>query len=344
MLSIEILNTKLNIPPVNNQIISRGHLNDLLKNALKYKLILVSSPAGSGKTTIITDYINRNNIECFWYSLDKTDNDIFRFSNYLIRGLEKNDELKDVNLSELLDSFHTIGEMEFIRAVINVLQSTTHDYTLVFDDYHLIELSAIQNMMKQLLEHLPTNIHLIIITREDPLLPLSSLRVRNQLLEIRIDHLKFTDSEANSFLNESMKLDLSAEGVQVLNKRAEGWIAGLQLAALYIRGHHDKEQFVMDFSGNHYYIMDYLLEEVLKQQSLEAQKFLMCTSILNQFSGSLCDEILKVEKGTSQAIIESLLQANVFIVPQDYQHTWFRYHHLFRDLIYQKLKDSLALR
>ncbi|HYE10268.1 MAG TPA: LuxR C-terminal-related transcriptional regulator [Patescibacteria group bacterium] len=339
-MSFGILNTKLSIPPVNTHIVSRGHLNDLLKNALKYKLVLVSSPAGSGKTTIITDYINRNSIECLWYSLDKTDNDVFRFSTYLIRGLEKNGELRDVNLSELLDSFHIIGELEFIRAVVNALQSTTHDYTLVFDDYHLIELPAVQNMMKQLLLHLPPNIHIIIITREDPLLPLSRLRVRNQLLEIRIEQLKFSDSEANSFLNKSMKLDLSEKGVQVLNKRAEGWIAGLQLAALYIRGHQDKEQFVMDFSGNHYYIMDYLLEEVLKQQSSEAQKFLMCTSILNQFNGSLCDEIFKVEKGTSQAIIEALLQANVFIVPLDYQHTWFRYHHLFRDLLYQKLLDT----
>lgn len=272
-MSIGILNTKLNIPPVNNHIIGRGHLHDLLKNALKYKLILVSSPAGSGKTTLITDYISRNSLNCFWYSLDRTDNDAYQFATCLIKGLEKNNELNDVNLSELLDSIHTIGEKEFIRAVINLLQSTTHDFTLIFDDYHLIELPSIQNMMKQLLEHLPPNIHIIIITREDPMLPLSGLRVRNQLLEIRIDDLKFSDMEANRFLNESMKLDLSGEGVQLLNKRTEGWIAGLQIAALYLRGHHDKEQFIADFSGNHYYVMDYLLEEVLKQQSTEAVKF-----------------------------------------------------------------------
>lgn len=339
-MSIQLIQTKLNIPPVNNYIINREHLNDLLKNAMQFKLILVSSPAGSGKTTIIADYITNNNIDCCWYSLDKTDNDLFRFSSYLVGGFEKNEELKNVDLQQLLDSFQSIGETTLIRTIINVLQSTTKEFTLVFDDYHLIELPSIQNMMKELLEYLPQNIHMIIITREDPSLPLSKLRVKNQLLEIRVNDLKFTDSEADSFLNQSMKLQLSANGVQNLNHRTEGWIAGLQLAALYIRGNQDKEQFIADFSGNHYYIMDYLLEEVLQQQTPQIKEFLLCTSILNQFCGSLCDEILRGEKGTSQKILESLSQANVFIISLDYQRIWFRYHHLFRDLLREKLNDA----
>ena len=339
-MNIQFLQTKLNIPPVNNHVIPREHLNELLKNTVQFKLILVSSPAGSGKTTIIADYINRNNINCYWYSLDKTDNDLFKFASYLVRGFEKNEELKNAHLQELLDSFQSIGEMTLIRAIINVLQSTANEFTLVFDDYHLIELPSIQNMMKQLLEHLLPNIHIIIITREDPSLPLSKMRVKNQLLEIRVNDLKFTDSEAESFLNQSMNLQLSARGIQTLNQRTEGWVAGLQLAALYIRGHQDKEQFIADFSGNHYYIMDYLLEEVLQQQTPQIKEFLLCTSILNQFCGSLCDEIFKVENGTSQKILESLSQANIFIIPLDYQRTWFRYHHLFRDLLRQKLTDT----
>lgn len=339
-MSIQLFQTKLNIPPVNNHIISREHLNKLLKNDMQFKLILVSSQAGSGKTTIITEYINKNNINCFWYSLDKTDNDLFRFFCYLVKGLERNQKLKNVNFQELLDSFQSIGEMTLIRTIINVMQSTAKEFTLVFDDYHLIKLPSIHSIMKELLEHLPPNIHMIIISREDPSLPLSKLRVKNQLLEIRVNDLKFTNSEAESFLNQSMKLQLSAKGVQTLNHRAEGWIAGLQLAALYIRGHQDKEQFIADFSGNHYYIMDYLLEEVLQQQTPQIKEFLLCTSVLNQFCGSLCDEILRVENGTSQKILESLSQANVFIIPLDYQRTWFRYHHLFRDLLHQKLTDT----
>lgn len=340
MMSIQLLQTKLNIPPVNNYMVPREHLNELLNNAMQFKLILVSSPAGSGKTTIITDYINKNHINCFWYSLDKTDNDLFRYSSYLVRGFERNEELKNFNLQELLDSFQSIGEMTFIRAIINLLQSTSKEFTLVFDDYHLMELPSIHNMMKQLLEHLPPNIHMIIITREDPPLPLSKLRVKNQLLEIRVHDLNFNDSEAESFLNHSMKLQLSVKGVQTLNHRTEGWIAGLQLAALYIRGHQDKEQFITDFSGNHYYIMDYLLEEVLQEQTQQIKEFLLCTSILNEFCPGLCDEILRVDNGTSMKILDALSQANVFIISLDYQRIWFRYHHLFRDLLRQKLTDT----
>ncbi len=339
-MTIPLIQTKLNIPQMSNQIIQRDHLNELLKKISEYKVALISSPAGSGKSTAIANYVKMNQIDCSWYSLDKSDDDLFQFASYLVNGLEKNDELKLLGFHEILESFQSIGEMTFIKAIINGICTTTRDYMLIFDDYHMIQLQAIHEMMAQLLEYLPSNIHVIIITREDPPLPLSKWRVKNQLIEIRINNLKFTDSEAEFFLNQSMKLNLTKNDVYTLNNRAEGWIAGLQLVALFMRDHHDRAKFIADFSGNHYYIMDYLLEEVLQQQSPQIKEFLLCTSILHQFCASLCDEVLELKEGSSQKIIEDLLRSNAFIIPLDYQHTWFRYHHLFGDLLEQKLKDS----
>lgn len=337
---IQFLQTKLNIPQNGNQIIQRHKLSELLNKAGGYKLILVSSPAGSGKSTIIADHVTKNNLSCSWYSLDKSDDDLLQFSSYLVKGMEKNKELGHIQFQELLEAFQSIGEISFIKAIIQVLQYTTNEFTLIFDDYHMIQLPTIHNMMNQLLEYLPSNIHVIIITREDPPLPLSKWRVKNQLMEIRVNDLKFDDFEANSFLNQSMMLQLSGQQVHTLNNRTEGWIAGLQLTALFIRSHQDKAKFVEDFSGNHYYIMDYLLEEVLQQQTTQIKEFLLCTSILDRFCSSLCDDALSLEKGTSQRILEILMRANAFIIPLDYQHIWFRYHHLFSDLLRQKLIDS----
>lgn len=336
---IPFIQTKFNVPQV-SKIIQRDKLNGLLEKACEYKLVLVSSPAGSGKSTIIANHVEKNNLDCSWYSLDKSDDDLFQFASYLVKGLEKNEELCYGGFQELLDSFQSIGYMSFIKVIINGLHTTAREYTLIFDDYHMIQLPEIHHMMAQLLEYLPSNIHVIIITREDPPLPLAKWRVKNQLMEIRISDLKFTDSEAESFLNQSMKLQLTKDDVYTLNNRAEGWIAGLQLVALFMRDHPDKAKFAADFSGNHYYIMDYLLEEVLQQQPPQIKEFLLCTSILQRFCGSLCDEVLELEKGTSQKIVELLLRANAFIIPLDYQHIWFRYHHLFEDLLLQKLSDS----
>lgn len=337
---IPLIQTKLNVPQMNSQIIQRDKLNGLLEKARGYKLVLVSSPAGSGKSTLIANYVIKNNLDCTWYSLDPSDNDPAQFAAYLVKGMEKNNELAHCGFQELLESFPAIGEITFIRAIVNGLSSIEKEHTLIFDDYHFIHLPEIHQMMSQLLEYLPVNVHVIIITREDPPLPLAKWRVKNQLMEIRIGDLKFTDSEAEGFLNQSMMLQLSKTEVDTLNYRTEGWVAGLQLVALFMRDYPDKSKFVADFSGNHYYIMDYLLEEVLQRQEPKIKEFLLCTSILDQFCGSLCDEVLELEEGTSQGIMEFLLRSNVFIIPLDYQHNWFRYHHLFRDLLTQKLSDS----
>lgn len=337
---IPFIQTKLNVPRISKQIIQRDKLNKLLEKISEYKLVLVSSLAGSGKSTTIANYVKKNNLDCSWYSLDKSDDDLFQFASYLVKGLEENEELCNGGFQELLESYQSIGDMSFIRAIINGLNATVKEYTLIFDDYHMIQLPEIHHMMAQLLEFLPLNIHVIIITREDPPLPLAKWRVKNQLIEIRISDLRFTDAEAESFLNQSMMLQLTKDDVYTLNSRAEGWIAGLQLVALFMRNHPDKTKFVADFSGNHYYIMEYLLEEVLQQQPPQIKEFLLCTSILHRFCSSLCDEVLELEKGTSQKIVELLLRTNSFIISLDYQHIWFRYHHLFEDLLLQKLSDS----
>jgi LuxR family maltose regulon positive regulatory protein len=337
---VSFMQSKLDVPQISNRIIQRHKLDEILEKYKEYKLVLVSSPAGSGKSTVIADYIMHHNVDCAWFSLDKSDDDVFQFATYLIEGLKKNKELCGVRFQELLESIQSIGVMTFIRAIINEIHNTSGEYTFVFDDYHLIQLPEIHHMMAQLVEFSPANMHVIIITREDPPLPLGRWRVRNQLMEIRIGDLKFTDSEADNFLNHSMMLQLSKDDVYKLNNRAEGWIAGLQLVALFMRNHPDKAQFVADFSGNHYYIMDYLLEEVLQQQPPQVKEFLLCSSIFNRFCYSLCDEVMELEKGTSQEMVELLLRANTFIIPLDYQHFWFRYHHLFKDLLLQKLSES----
>ena len=218
---LPLILTKLNVPQISKLIIQRDKLNDLLDKAGAYKLVLVSSPAGSGKSTIVADYIKRNSLDCSWYSLDSTDNDLLQFLSYLVKGLGKNTELSHSGFQELLESFQSIGEMTFLRAIINGLNTTINDYTLIFDDYHLIKLPAIHHMMAQLLAYLPSNIHVIIITREDPPLPLSKWRVKNQLMEIRISDLKFSDIEAEYFLNQAMMLQLTKEDIYALNNRAE---------------------------------------------------------------------------------------------------------------------------
>lgn len=337
---IPIIHTKLVVPQPNKQMIEREHLNQLLDTASGYKLVLVSSSAGSGKSTLIAHYVERARLRCFWYALDNSDDDIIRFSAYLLKGLESNKNISQSGFQALLESLETIGEESFIKAIINWLCATKEEFTMIFDDYHVIHQPEIHHMMALLLEYMPAHIHVILMTREDPPLPLSKWRVKNQLLEIRIRDLKFTDIDAERFLNESMMLKLTSEDTKSLNTRVEGWIAGLQLAALFMRDHPAKEKFVQDFSGNHFYVMDYLLEEVLQQQPPHIKEFLLCTSILEQFCGSLCDAVLELSLGTAQKTIEHLLKSNTFLIALDYQHTWFRYHHLFRDLLLQKCKDA----
>ncbi len=229
-----------------------------------------------------------------------------------------------------------------LTALLNEITTIPDNFVLVLDDYHVIDAKPVDNALTFLLEHLPPQMHLVIATREDPHLPLARLRARGQLTELRVADLRFTPAEAAEFLNQVMGLNLSAEDIAALETRTEGWIAGLQLAAISMQGHEDATSFIKSFTGSHHFVLDYLVEEVLQQQSESVQTFLLRTSILDRLCGPLCDAVLLDPSASGQETLEYLEHANLFIVPLDNERRWYRYHHLFADLLRQRLQQSAS--
>ena len=229
-----------------------------------------------------------------------------------------------------------------LTALLNEITTIPDNFVLVLDDYHVIDAKPVDEALTFLLEHLPPQMHLVIATREDPHLPLARLRARGQLTELRAADLRFTPAEAAEFLNQVMGLNLSAEDIAALETRTEGWIAGLQLAALSMQGHQDTTSFIKSFTGSHHFVLDYLVEEVLQQQPESVQTFLLRTSILDRLCGPLCDAVLLDPSASGQETLEYLEHANLFIVPLDNERRWYRYHHLFADLLRQRLHQSTA--
>jgi len=304
------------------------------------RVILVSAPAGSGKSTIISAWLSEENIPHIWYSLDEWDNDLSCFFAYLIAGIKSIDEQKSEQLEQMLDAFQTIGFEGFLKGFIHQLHAIDHPYTLVLDDYQVIQNIQIHQVLRTILEHMPRLMKLVLITREDPPIPLAKVRANKELLELRISDLRFTEEEVKAFFLQQLNLPLQEEQLQLLFKRTEGWIAGLQLTALSIRGHEDASEFIEAFTSSHYYIMDYLMEEVLERQPPEIKEFLLKTALLEFFSGELCDAVVPLEPGNGCAIIEQLVKTNSFIIPMDSSRKWYRYHHLFRDLLRQRLENQ----
>ena len=360
-----ILATKLYIPPRRPGIVLRPRLVERLNEGVSSgcKLTLVSAPAGFGKTTLVSEWVAGCGGPIAWLSLDDGDNDPTRFLTYLVAALQTLalSKVEGLALSEakgLAPSFGTslLAALQspqpppadaFLTALINEIATIPVSFVLVFDDYHLIEAKPVEEALAFLVEHLPPQMHLVIATREDPQLPLARLRARGQLTELRAADLRFTPAEAADFLNRAMGLNLSAEDVAALEARTEGWIAGLQLAALSMQGHQDTASFIKSFTGSHHFVLDYLVEEVLGQQSESVQTFLLRTSILDRLCGPLCDAVLldpsaSGQETAGQETLEYLEHANLFIVPLDDERRWYRYHHLFADLLRQRLHQSTA--
>jgi LuxR family maltose regulon positive regulatory protein len=420
-----LLATKLNIPPIRPESVSRPRLIERLSAALptgddsprtrdgfsrtrdafsrtrdgfSRALTLISAPAGFGKTTLVSEWIHKVGAHgdapphVAWLSLDEGDNDPARFLAYLITALQTIEANMAKGMLGALRSPGVAGATtpppveEILTVLINEIAATPHRIVLVLDDYHLIEAQPIHDALTFLLERRPQQMHLVIATREDPLLPLARLRVRGQLTEIRATDLRFTSSEAAEFLNRMMGLDLSAEDIAALEARTEGWIAGLQLAALALQGpismqgRKDAASLIQAFAGSHRYVLDYLVEEVLEQQSESVQAFLLQTAILDRLTGSLCDAVRFGEAKASstprgdavrfgeaksadrsiraatpggdavrfgeaksrngRATLESLERANLFLIPLDGERRWYRYHHLFLDLLRQRLRQT----
>jgi LuxR family maltose regulon positive regulatory protein len=317
-------------------------------------MTLISAPAGFGKTTLVSNWlsnvrwgtaqkttieIQRSKIQrqVAWLSLDEGDNDPARFLSYLIAALQGIAPDLGTDLSGILQSPQPPPTEMVLTTLLNEITTIPNRFVLVLDDYHTIDSKLVDHALIFLIEHLPPQMHLVIATREDPDLPLARLRARGYLTELRAADLRFTFSEAAEFLNQVMGLTLPADDIAALESRTEGWVAGLQLAAISMQGQRDAAGFIQSFTGSHRFVLDYLVEEVLAQQPEQIQEFLLHTSILNRMCGSLCDTVLSAPPGSGQKTLEYLERANLFIVSLDNERRWYRYHHLFAELLRQRL-------
>jgi LuxR family transcriptional regulator, maltose regulon positive regulatory protein len=351
---VPILATKLYIPPARPNVVLRPRLIERLNGDLPAGhtpgVTLISAPAGYGKTTLVSKWIAGRGQVCerpvAWLSLDEGDNDPVRFLAYLVAALQTIAPNFGAGVLGMLHAGQPQPPSEsLLTALLNEIASIPDNFVLVLDDYHVIEAQAVDHILTFLLGHLPPQMHLVITTREDPNLPLARLRARGQLTELRAADLRFTPAEAAEFINQGMGLNLAAEDITALETHTEGWIAGLQLAALAMlamQGQKDTASFVKSFTGSHHFVMDYLVEEVLQQQPASVQTFLLRTSILERMCGPLCDVVLLDPSGSGQETLEYLERANLFIIPLDNERRWYRYHHLFADLLRQRLQLSSA--
>jgi LuxR family maltose regulon positive regulatory protein len=315
------------------------------------KLTLISAPAGFGKTTLVSEWVAGprdcppklvcgNSVA--WLSLDEADNDPARFISYLVAALQTIEPGIGESLLPAIQGPQPLQMEPLLTALLNEVAKIPEHFVLILDDYHSIDSRPVDKSLDFLVEHQPPQMHLVITTREDPQLPLARYRARGQLTELRAADLRFTPGEAAELLNQVTGLGLSVENIAALETRTEGWVAGLQLAAISMQGHKDAAGFIQSFTGSHRFVMDYLLEEVLQQQSESIQAFLLHTSLLDRMCGPLCDAILLDPSVSGQATLEYLERSNLFIVPLDNERRWYRYHHLFGDLLRKRMEQNLT--
>jgi LuxR family transcriptional regulator, maltose regulon positive regulatory protein len=335
-----VLTTKLYVPPSRPRVVGRPRLIERLNSGVHGNLTLVSAPAGFGKTSLVSEWLSANHWCTAWLSLDEGDSDPARFMMYLIAALETAAPGVGGTVSATLELSQPPPIDSVLTSLLNVINARQDRTVLVLDDYHLVDSRPVNEAVAFLLEHMPPLMHLVITTREDPQLPLARLRARGQMTELRAADLRFTPQEAATFLNEVMGLDLAERDVATLETRTESWIAGLQLAALSIHGQDDLPGFIEAFAGNDRYIVDYLVEEVLQRQPPHLRAFLLRTSILDRLSGPLCDAI--TDRTDSQKHLETLEHSNLFVIPLDEKRHWYRYHHLFAEVLRAYLADEQA--
>jgi LuxR family maltose regulon positive regulatory protein len=340
-----VLETKVQIPQLPPQLVPRARLFETLDTALQpfRRLTLLSAPTGYGKTSLVSAWVQDRRLPTAWLSLDEQDNDPTRFTNYLLAALEKADPR--FNPPDLAAGPYAEGEFEASTLIpmLNQMGESERTTLVVLDDYHWIESSTVHLVVGYLLEHLPTQAHMVILTRADPPLPIARLRSRGQLLELRMEDLRFQTEEVQTFLGWFSDVRLTPDQTHILTQRTEGWIAGIQMAAASLRGHADQGGFIRSFSGDDHYIMDFLLDEVLRRQAPQLQVFLLNTSILPRLCGSLCDALLEgsnEESSPSKKILVDLEHANLFIIPLDEKREWYRYHRLFSDLLQARLQHE----
>ena len=330
--------TKLYIPPPRAKVVLRPRLLEKLNDGLHRRLTLISAPAGFGKTTLVSEWIAGSERPAAWLSLDEGDNDPTRFLAYLIAALQTIAASIGEGVLAALQSSRPPPTEAALTVLLNEIATITDNFVFVLDDYHVLDAKPVDHALTFLLEHLPPQMHLVITTRADPQLPLARLRARGQLTELRAADLRFTSAEAAEFLEGVMGLDLSAENIAALEDRTEGWVAGLQLAALSVQGRKDTASFIQSFTGNHRFVLDYLVEEVLQRQPESARSFLLQTAILDRLSGPLCNAV--TEREDSGRMLDALERSNLFVVSLDDKRLWYRYHHLFADVLQARLMEG----
>lgn len=386
-----LLATKLSVPPARAQLVSRPRLFERLEIGLKGKLTLIAAPAGFGKTTLVSAWRTTeagSALPFAWVSLDAGDNDPLLFWRYVLTAVDTLAPKASTSALTLLQSPQSPPIEHILTTMLNAftalqrVSNQSRHAVVVFEDYHVITTPAIHAALAWLLDCLPTTLHLVIVTRADPPLPLARLRVNGELTELHAEDLRFTPDEIAAFLNQLMGLALTSNELAALEGRTEGWIAGLQLAALALRDHRDRTGFIRSFSGNNRYIVDYLVAEVFERQSARVQSFLLHTAILDRMCGSLCDALLglaapalaqapltgpasndnmqstmlsavpepalseftSLGDASAQSMLEELERANLFVVALDEDRHWYRYHHLFAAVLRQRLARSMSTR
>jgi LuxR family maltose regulon positive regulatory protein len=339
--TVPLLTTKLYIPSPHPDLVPRPRLTDRLDEGLRlgHRLTLVSAPAGYGKTTLVGGWVNSHERPTAWLSLDEGDNDPIRFLRYLIAALEKMKRGIGQTVRDALQSPQLPPLPTLVTLLINDIDVAATPLTLVLDDYHFISAEPVHEVLRFLIEHQPAPMHLVIITREDPPLPLPRLRARRQVTEFRERELRFSTEEAAAFLRQTMGLALSAEAVAALEARTEGWIAGLQLSALALQEDPEKAgAFIAAFTADNRDVMDYLVDEVLQRQSQATRDFLRQTAILDRLTAPLCDAL--TGRQDSQTVLNQLETANLFLIPLDHRREWYRYHHLFAEFLRTALEPE----
>ncbi|HET8846333.1 MAG TPA: LuxR C-terminal-related transcriptional regulator [Ktedonobacteraceae bacterium] len=342
-----VLSAKLSAPRLPLALVVRPRLLQELKSISSHRLTLLCAPAGSGKTTLLSAWAASQRSAhgaasaVVWLSLDELDNDLVRFWSSVIAALRTCRPGIGEEALAMLHSRQSPPLPIILMTFLNELLAVGREIVLILDDYHVIEDQTIEESMRFLIEHMPDHLHLVLNSRTEPALPLARLRVRSQLLELRADELHFTRQEATSFLTEVMNLPLTEEDVITLQERTEGWIAGLQLAALSMRRQDHLSAWVKDFAGSHRYLLDYVQQEILARLPIRLQHFLLQTSILTRMNASVCQAVTaSTGEQANQEILEELEQANLFVVPLDEQRQWYRFHHLFRDVLLVRLQAS----
>jgi LuxR family transcriptional regulator, maltose regulon positive regulatory protein len=334
-----LLATKLHVPRTRPGFVVRQRLVDRLAPAQGGELTLVCAPAGFGKTALLADWARRDPRPVAWLSLDVGDNDPVRFWRHVAAALDGVRPGVAVRVGALLQGLQPTSFEAVVTALVNELAGVAEEVVLVLDDYHLIQAPQVHQSLEFLLEHLPARLRLVLASRADPPLPLARLRARVQLAELRERDLQFSPEEAAELLRTAVGRDLPEAAVAALADRTEGWVAGLQLAALSLQGRSDIAAFVAEFSGSHRYVLDYLTEEVLDRQPQPLRGFLLQTSVLERLSGPLCEAV--TGRADSQQLLEQMDRANLFLLPLDEVRGWWRYHHLFADLLRARLAREL---